>query len=84
MITTYKILFMLELLHDFYKNGQCTDFRIVPSAETALLLRNCKAIHKMIGNKLVVLIKTDTSGKPYLWLVGARRLVRFLHLFFAR
>ncbi|RXK58338.1 hypothetical protein ESA94_16990 [Lacibacter luteus] len=66
MTTTYKILFMVELLHDFYRNGQCTDFRIVPSTETAALLRNCKAMYKMTGNKLVVLIKTDTAGKPFI------------------
>ena len=80
MITTYKILFMLELLHDFYKNGQCTDFRIVPSAETALLLRNCKAIHKMIGNKLVVLIKTDTSGKPFIQPATTDKFTFYLEL----
>lgn len=66
MTTTYKILFMAELLHDFYLNGQCADFRIVPSAETALLLTNCKAMYKMTGNKLIVLIKTDSTGKPFI------------------
>lgn len=80
MITTYKILFMVELLHDFYKNGQCTDFRIVPSAETALLLRNCKAFHKMIGNKLVVLIKTDTGGKPFIQPATTDKFTFYLEL----
>lgn len=80
MITTYKILFMVELLHDFYKNGQCTDFRIVPSADTALLLRNCKAFHKMIGNKLVVLIKTDTGGKPFIQPATTDKFTFYLEL----
>lgn len=66
MTTTYKILFTVELLHDFYKSGQCSDFRIVPSAETALLLRNCKAMYKTTGNKLVILIKTDATGTPFI------------------
>lgn len=80
MVTTYKILFMVELLHDFYKNGQCTDFRIVPSADTALLLRNCKAFHKMIGNKLVVLIKTDTGGKPFIQTATTDKFTFYLEL----
>jgi hypothetical protein len=71
---------MLELLHDFYKNGQCTDFRIVPSADTALLLRNCKAFHKMIGNKLVVLIKTDTGGKPFIQPATTDKFTFYLEL----
>ncbi len=80
MITTYKILFMVELLHDFYNNGQCSDFRIVPSAETALLLRNCKALHKLVGNRLVVLIKTDAAGKPFIQPAATEKFVFYLEL----
>ncbi len=80
MITTYKILFMIELLHDFYKNGQCADFRIVPSAETALLLRNCKALHKLVGNRLVVLIKTDSAGKSFIQPAATDKFVFYLEL----
>jgi hypothetical protein len=65
MTTRYKILFMIEMLHDFYKDGKCSDFRFVPSAETAAHLRNYHALCKTVGNKFVVLIKTDETGKPF-------------------
>ncbi len=66
MNTKFKILFMVELLHDFYKDGRCTDFRFIPSAQTAVLLQNYKAMYKTVGNKLVVLMKTDDTGKPFI------------------
>ncbi len=65
MTTSYKILFMIEMLHDFYKDGKCSDFRFIPSAETAAHLRNYNALCKTVGNKFVVLIKTDETGKPF-------------------
>src|SRR6188768_522091 len=66
MITSYKILFMTELLHDFYADEKCTDFSCMPTPATAILLANYKAMYKTIGNKLVVLIKTGTDGKPFI------------------
>ena len=65
MTNNFKILFMAEVLHDFYKDGKCSDFRFIPTAETAKLLANYKALYKTLGNKLVVLMKTDGTGKPF-------------------
>ena len=39
MTSSYKILFSVDLLNDYYKEQLCSDFSIIPSAETALLLR---------------------------------------------
>ncbi len=65
MTNSFKILFMAEVLHDFYKDGRCSDFRFIPTTETAKLLANYKALYKTLGNKLVVLMKTDSVGKPF-------------------
>lgn len=65
MTTSYKILFMIELLHDFYRDGRCSDFRFIPTTETAVHLRNYNALCKTVGNKFIVLIKTDDTGKPF-------------------
>jgi hypothetical protein len=69
MITKYKILFMVDLQHDYYKNLQCKDFDIVPSEETQLLLKNRQMMYKVVGNKLIVLVKVITEGavanKPF-------------------
>ncbi len=69
MTTKYKILFMTELLHDYYSNLQCLDFDVVPSKETRQLMRNRQMMCKLVGNKLVVLVKVITEGadesKPF-------------------
>ncbi len=65
MTNSFKILFMTEVMHDFYKDGRCSDFRFIPATETAQLLANYKALCKTLGNKLVVLMKTDETGKPF-------------------
>lgn len=80
MTTTYKILFMTELLHDFYKDGTCSDFRIVPSAATSKLLANYKALCKTVGNKLIVLMKTDETGKPFVEPKATDRFTFFMEL----
>jgi hypothetical protein len=60
----YKILFLVEVLHDYYRNLQCNDFNIIPSAATVQLLKDHQALYKMAGNKFLVLIKTGNDGKP--------------------
>jgi hypothetical protein len=66
MTTTFKILFTVELLHDFYKEGICTDFKLIASEATKELLANCNAMYKTVGNQLVVLIKADSNNKPFI------------------
>jgi len=66
MNTLFKILFMAEVLHDFYEDGACADFKFIPTAETRQLLANCKAMYKTVGNKLIVLIQSDENGKPFI------------------
>lgn len=57
MSTKYKILFMVELLNKYYSDLKCTDFKIVPSASTATLLKNYQMVYRVVGNQLVVLVK---------------------------
>lgn len=66
MITSYKILFSVDILNDYYKNGLCTDFKIVPSAETAFLMRNMQLVYKNIGNRAIVLAKLKRDSNPAL------------------
>lgn len=80
MTTSFKILFMVEVLHDFYKNGKCNDFRFVPSTATRQLLSNYQALYKTIGNKLIVLIKADENGKPFIQPKSTDRFTFFMEL----
>ena len=84
MTTKYKILFMVELLHDYYSNKQCRDFNVVPSEQTSLLLKNRKMLFKMVGNKLVVLIKVNNDGanedKPFINLSPEDKFLFYMDL----
>jgi hypothetical protein len=86
MITAYKILFAIDLQHEYYANGKCTDISIMPSAETMLLLKNRQMLYKMVGNKFVVLVKVNDSSagvntdKPFVDLGTDEKFVFFLQL----
>lgn len=86
MTTAYKILFAIDLQNEYYANGKCTDISIVPSAETALLLKNRQVLCKMVGNKFVVLVKVkDNSAgadadKPFVNLNTDEKFIFFLQL----
>jgi len=86
MTTAYKILFAIDLQNEYYTNGKCNDISIVPSAETALLLKNRQMLYKMVGNKFVVLIKVNDSGagadanKPFVSISTDEKYVFFLQL----
>jgi hypothetical protein len=86
MITAYKILFAIDLQHEYYANGKCTDISIMPSAETMLLLKNRQMLYKMVGNKFVVLVKVNDStaganaDKPFVDLDTDEKFIFFLQL----
>ena len=64
MTSSYKILFAVDILHDYYKSGLCTDFNIIPSSETDLVLKKYHLVYKNIGNRLVILTKVKKSNDP--------------------
>ncbi len=76
----YSILFFVEILHDYYMNGQSADFEIRPSSDTINYLAGQKLIYKNIGNKLVVLIETDGDNKPVVSLSQFKKLSFYLKL----
>src|SRR5688572_2363920 len=86
MTTKYKILFMVELLNEYYSNLQCKDFTIIASEETTRLLRNQHMLYKTVGNKLVVLIKVNTAvsgpdvNTPFVPIGNDQKLLFYLDL----
>ena len=84
MTNAYEILFSVDIKHDFYMNGICTDFTIRPSGETALLLKNLGLLYKNIGNRLVILAKVKQggadAGKMFVDIDKASRFVFYLEL----
>jgi hypothetical protein len=84
MTTKYKILFMVDLLNEYYANLQCRDFSVLPSAETSRLLQNHQMLFKAIGNKLVVLVKVQTEAgnedKPVIPIAAETKFLFYLGL----
>lgn len=86
MITAYKILFAIDLQNEYYADGKCNDITVVPSTETALLLKNRQLLYKMVGNKFIVLVKVkDNSAgadadKPFVNLSINEKFVFYLQL----
>ncbi len=64
MTSGYKILFMIEMKHDYYNNLQCRDFAITPSRSTAELLRKRQLLYKQVGDKIIILIKVKPENPP--------------------
>lgn len=64
MLLKYAILLKVEILHDYYNDLRCPDLDWVPSRDTVDALKGHDMLYKSIGNKLILLIKTDDAGKP--------------------
>ena len=88
MSTKYKILFIVELLNKYYSNLKCADFKIVPSAATAVLLKNHQMVYKVAGNQLAVLVKVKGAtivgdpeeDKPFITIDPKTKFVFYLDL----
>lgn len=63
MQISYKILFIIEVLHDYYTSSACNDFIITPSPETQQLFRDRQILWRHQGNRLYALVRT-LEGKP--------------------
>ena len=63
MQLSYKILFVVEVLHDYYSDARCADFTIEPTAETQLLFKNQQILWRNMGNKFYALVRL-VEGKP--------------------
>ena len=61
MSVQFQSLFSLQLLHDYYTKheNRCTDFDIVASEDTALLMKNMHMLYKNYNNKLLIVINAS-------------------------
>jgi hypothetical protein len=84
MTTSYKILFVVEVLHEYYSTKKCNDFKFIPSAHTVQLLKRYNALCKNVGNKLIVLMKEDGTGKPFIELSANEKFTFYMELMVPR
>lgn len=61
MITQFKTLFVLTVVHTYYSEN-CQDVSFILPADTAQLLRNGKLLTKELNGSLYVLFETDEAG----------------------
>lgn len=80
MNVRYRILFSINVLHDYYTNLKCTDISFVPAKDTLVKMQAGQMLYKVLGNTLVVLIKVDDNDKPYVELDEAMKLRFYLEV----
>jgi hypothetical protein len=59
----YKLLFELEILHSFYRNGKCPDFNLTPTeaCKAALNSFGLRFLPTMFGGKVYAKVKPDET-----------------------
>ncbi len=67
MNTSFKILFSIELFHDYYNLQESfDDVEIIPTDNTKRLFKGYKIIYKSYGNKLTALAAVDTGSNTFI------------------
>lgn len=80
MTTTYAILATVTLQHDYYADGRCNDFELVPSTETAAAMKGLFILTKTVGNTLLLLVKVNDEGATYVTLPADLKLSFYVEL----
>jgi len=78
--TKYGILFSLELLHKFYKDQLCNDFKMMPSGQTETVLKGQKIMAKQYQNKLYAGVQLNNNGNPFILPEDGMQLTFFIQL----
>lgn len=79
MTTAYSILATVTLQHDYYANGRCADFDIVPSAETASALSGAGMLTKNDWQLADIADKGNGIGRASIYQAAGRPKADFLH-----
>jgi hypothetical protein len=65
MKSKFKILFSIEVLNTYFSTGRWDDIKIIPLPDTERLMKKNQYTTRQIGNELLVIAKTDGTGKIY-------------------
>lgn len=77
---SYKQLFQLSILHEYYQNQVCPDFSIEPTNECSKLLRGHRLILKNKVNGILVIAPVDSEQKSWVELADNLRFTFILKL----
>lgn len=74
----YKILFSVELKHDYYNQQETfNDIEMIPAVNTKKILRGNRILYKVSGDKFIALVEVDETGKPIIP-IDPKTTLRFL------
>jgi hypothetical protein len=76
----YIPLFSVDLKHDYYADGECPNFSLTPSADTARLLANLRLVVKAKPCGSNVLIAVDDQQQPFIPLASDATFIFNLRL----
>src|SRR5882757_3051662 len=62
---SYDILFSVTLQHEFFASGQSNDLQLLPSADCRQLFDQLNVQWRVIGNRLVALVRVNGSDQPF-------------------
>ncbi|HTH29826.1 MAG TPA: hypothetical protein VL946_00695, partial [Lacibacter sp.] len=64
MNSSYKIVFRVEMLHDYYRESKAKNLLIKPSVATEKLFRNYDIKWKQLDHQLIAAVKTSNLSEP--------------------
>lgn len=71
----YAPIFEVRVTHTYYQDGNCSDFRIVPTEPTQARLRNHRSLFQRTPYGLRVFTAVNAAGKPLIPMAAAPPLV---------
>lgn len=80
MVSNYEIVFTINILHDYYKNGMSKDFDLVPTLQTKGILKNHRCLLKHTPTGSILLYHAEKKRKPLIPLGKEQSLVFILNL----
>src|ERR1700712_3815841 len=66
MNASYRILFTINLLHEYYADNKCQALEIIPTNECAAICKKMNIQVRSYENKLHAFIRENDAHEPYL------------------
>src|ERR1700712_5427936 len=65
MNASYRILFTINLLHEYYADNKCQALEIIPTNECAAICKKMNIQVRSYDNKLQAFIRENDAHEPY-------------------
>lgn len=79
-MSTYKELFSLNLMHDYYSDGKCPDFNITPTPECKEFLEDYHIIFKNKITGIQLVVATNDGSTPFIDISDVSKFTFYMKL----